>query len=114
VSQYYDLSRIAQLEDVMGAEAGAIVASMLTSMTGAMEEIEAALAAGEFDRATRAAHSARNDALTVGARQLLDALTELEAATRDEDAARAAAALERVHEVWPPTRDALATIAESQ
>jgi HPt (histidine-containing phosphotransfer) domain-containing protein len=112
VSQYYDLSRIAQLEDVMGAEAGAIVASMLTSMTAAMEEIEVALADGEFERATRAAHSARNDALTVGARQLLEALTELEVATRRCDAAGASGALERVHAVWPPTRDALATSAD--
>jgi HPt (histidine-containing phosphotransfer) domain-containing protein len=112
VSQYYDLSRIAQLEDVMGADAGAIVASMLTSMADAMEEIGAALAAGEFDRATRAAHSARNDALTVGARPLLEALTELEASTRRCDAAGASGALERVHAFWPATRDALAASAD--
>jgi HPt (histidine-containing phosphotransfer) domain-containing protein len=107
VSEYYDLSRIAQLEEVMGSPPGAIVASMLGSMAGAIEEIEAALAAGELDRATLAAHSARNDALMVGAQQLLEALNELEAATRRGDAAGAGGALERVRAVWPPTRDAL-------
>jgi CheY-like chemotaxis protein len=113
VSQYYDLSRIAQLKDVMGSDASAIAASILASMAGAIEEIEAALAAGELDRATGAAHSARNDALMVGAQPLLAALTELEAATRRGNADGAGGALERIRAVWPPTRDALAGVPHS-
>jgi HPt (histidine-containing phosphotransfer) domain-containing protein len=108
VSEYYDLSRIAQLEEVMGSQPGAIVASMLGSMASAIEEIEAAVAAGDLDRATAAAHSARNDALMIGAQQLLEALNGLETAARRGDAAGAGEALERVRAIWPPTRDALA------
>lgn len=95
----------------MGAEAGAIVATMLRSMTSAIEQVESATAAGELDQATRAAHAARNDALMVGARQLQEALSELEAATRNWDGDRAHVALERIREVWPPTRDGLAAVA---
>jgi HPt (histidine-containing phosphotransfer) domain-containing protein len=108
MSEYFDLSRINELKDVMGSEVGPIVASMLATMTGAIEDVEAALAASELDRATRAAHAARNDALMLGAGPLQRALTDLEAATRRFDAAGAQAALERVREIWPPTRAGLA------
>jgi hypothetical protein len=109
VTDYVDLGRIGELEDAMGADAAAIVASTLESMIGAIDELEAALAAGELDRATQAAHRCRNDALMVGARELLAALTELEAATRGSNKSRALVALARVRQVWPPTRDELAT-----
>lgn len=108
MSDYFDLSRINELKDVMGSEVGPIVASMLVTMTGAIEEVEAALAAGELDRATRAAHSARNDALMLGAGPLQRALTDLEAATRLLDETGARAALERLRQIWPATRAGLA------
>jgi HPt (histidine-containing phosphotransfer) domain-containing protein len=111
VSEYFDLTRIAELQDILGTDAQAILASMLTSMTGAIERVEAAMAAGELDRATQDAHRARNDALMLSAGQLQQALTELEAATRGGDQAGADAALERLREVWPPTRDGLAAAA---
>jgi HPt (histidine-containing phosphotransfer) domain-containing protein len=107
MSAYFDLERLRGLEDVMGSDAGAIVSSMLTGMTEAIDEVEAAMAAGEPDRAARAAHRCRNDAMMLGARPLLEALTELEAAGREYDEARATVALERVRAVWPPTRDEL-------
>jgi HPt (histidine-containing phosphotransfer) domain-containing protein len=110
VSEYFDLSRIAELQDVLGADAGAILASMLASMTAAIERVETAIAAGELERATQDAHRARNDALMLGAEQLQQALTELEAATRAGDEVGARAALEGLREVWPPTRDELAGI----
>ena len=108
MSDYFDLSRINELKDVMGSEVGPIVASMLVTMTGAIEEVEAALAAGELDRATRAAHAARNDALMLGAGPLQRTLSELEAATRLLDEAEARAALERLRKIWPATRAGLA------
>ena len=113
MSAYFDLTRIAELQTVLGADTEKILASMLASMTKAIELAESALAAGELDDATGPAHRARNDALMLGAEQLLTALTELEAAARDADQARAAAALARVREVWPPTRHELAAIAGS-
>jgi HPt (histidine-containing phosphotransfer) domain-containing protein len=108
LSAYFDPARIAQLEQVMGAAAGTMAASMLSSLTGAIERLEAAIAAGERDPAIQAAHAARNDALMLGAGQLQAALSELELAERDGDEARTREALERVRLVWPPTRADLA------
>jgi HPt (histidine-containing phosphotransfer) domain-containing protein len=104
VNDYIDLGRISELEDAMGVDAAAIVASMLDNMTAAIDELERALAAADLDRATQAAHRCRNDALMLGARQLLGALTELEASTRSSDESGAGAALARVRQAWPPTR----------
>jgi hypothetical protein len=73
----------------MGANAGTIVASMLRTMTAAIDDIEAAFAVGDLDRATQAAHLWRDDALMLGAKPLLEALTALKAATTDHDESRA-------------------------
>jgi HPt (histidine-containing phosphotransfer) domain-containing protein len=110
VSSYYDLEQILRLQGVMGSSAEAIVKTTLTGMTEAIEEIESAAAAGDLDRVTRAAHRCRNDALVLGARPLLKALTELEAAGREYDEARVTEALTHLSEVWPPTRDELAEV----
>jgi len=107
VSAYFDLARITELQEALGSDAEAIVASMLDSMTAAIERAEAAVAGGELEQATQAAHRARNDALMLAAGPLQRSLTELEAATRKADETGAEAALQRVREVWPPTRDAL-------
>ena len=114
MSDYFDLQRIEELQTVLGADTETILASMLASMTKAIEQAQEAVGAGELGGATDPAHRARNDALMLGAQPLLAALTELEAATRDCDEARAAAAHERLGEVWPPTRDELAAIAGSR
>jgi len=108
MNSYVDASRIAELQDILGADTEAILASMLASMTRAIEQLETAVSAGELDVATQAAHRARNDALMLSAAQLQAALTALEAAARDSDQPRTRTALERVREVWPPTRDELA------
>jgi hypothetical protein len=108
MTTYFDLERIAELQDVLGAEAGTIVASMLRNMTAAIDEVEAAFGAGDLDRATQAAHLCRNDALMLGAKPLLDALTALEVATRNQDESRARVALDELRAVWPATRERLA------
>jgi HPt (histidine-containing phosphotransfer) domain-containing protein len=113
VSEYFDLTRIAELQDLLGADAQSILASMLASMTAAIDRLEAAVAAGELDRASQDAHRARNDALMLSAGQLQQALTELEAATRAGDGAAARAGLEHLRAVWPPTRDELAGVART-
>lgn len=111
MSAYFDPDRIAQLKQVMGSEATTMVASMLASLTRAIERLDAAMAAGELEPAIQAAHAARNDSLMLGAAQLQAALRDLEAAAREFDDARARAAFERVRTVWPPTREEIAGIA---
>jgi HPt (histidine-containing phosphotransfer) domain-containing protein len=108
MSAEFDLERITELEQVMGTDARTIVATMLASMTSAIEEVEAALAAGHLDRVTQAAHRCRNDALMLGAKQLQEALTAIEAATRNHDESRAREALTGLKAVWPATRQQLA------
>jgi HPt (histidine-containing phosphotransfer) domain-containing protein len=108
---YVDLRRIAELQGVMGQDVEGIVGPMLRSMTTGIEDLQTALAEGRLDRATQAAHACRNDALMLGAKPLQAVLTELEAATRDLDVPRATAGLERLKEVWPPTREQLAQAA---
>jgi hypothetical protein len=67
VSDYFDLSRIVELQGLLGSDAETILASMLANMTGAIARVKAAMAAGELDRATQDAHRARNDALLLSA-----------------------------------------------
>ncbi|HEY1517898.1 MAG TPA: Hpt domain-containing protein [Solirubrobacteraceae bacterium] len=114
MSADFDMGRIAELEEVMGTDARTIVASMLASMTSAIDEVETALAAGHLDRVTQAAHRCRNDALMLGARQLQESLTAIEAATRDHDTLRARKALTRLRAVWPSTREQLAEASRPQ
>jgi hypothetical protein len=111
VSAYFDPARVAQLEQVFGAQASAMVASMLTSLTQAIERVEATVEAGDIPAAVQAAHAARNDALMLGAEALQSALSDLELAARDADARRTRDALERVRAVWAPTREELVGIA---
>ncbi len=104
MSAYFDPDRIAQLQQVLGDKADSMVASMLASLTGAIERLQATMAAGELESAVQAAHAARNDALMLGADRLQAALSDLELAARDADESRAREALARVQQVWRPTR----------
>jgi HPt (histidine-containing phosphotransfer) domain-containing protein len=106
-----ELGRLAQIQEVMGAGLAEIVGGIVESMTAVIAEVEEAMQAGALDRAAKAAHACRNDALMIGAKQLLGALTELENAARDgrEDAARRQ--LEVLRESWPDTREELTRIA---
>jgi HPt (histidine-containing phosphotransfer) domain-containing protein len=110
LSAYVDPGRIAQLEEILGSEAGTMVSSMLASLTTSIERLEDTMAAGELEPAIQLAHAARNDALMLGADRLQAALSEFELAARDADAVRSRDALERVRAVWPPTRAQLAAI----
>ena len=71
-----ELGRLAQIQEVMGTAVPELVGGMLESMRAAIEQVELAMSAGRLDHAAKASHACRNDALMVGARQLLVALTE--------------------------------------
>src|SRR3984885_6568448 len=74
VSTYYDLEQFLRPQGVVGPAVAALVPPLLASMTGAVDEVQDATAAGDLDRVTRAAHRCRNDAMVLGAHQLLRAL----------------------------------------
>ena len=102
-----ELDRVAQLQVVMGATVPEILTGMLSSMSTAIDHVGEAMQAGELDRVAKAAHACRNDAMMIGAKQLLVALTDLENAARGGEPASAAKALVTVNEAWLPTRDEL-------
>jgi HPt (histidine-containing phosphotransfer) domain-containing protein len=99
-----DLKRIAELGSLIGSDLEGLLGSLALSMADSIEALERALAAGDLGQATQAAHSCRNDALIVGARQVLAALSEVEAASRALRLEEARAAFERVRAAWPATR----------
>jgi HPt (histidine-containing phosphotransfer) domain-containing protein len=107
VSAYVDPTRIRQLKEFLGAEAEPMIAPMLSSLADAIERLESVVESGEVDAAAQVAHTARNDALMLGAGPLQEALRELEAAARDADEAATGLLLERVREVWPATWEQL-------
>ncbi len=106
-----DLSRLSQLETILGESAAEIAAGLRDSMAATIARIESGVGAGELADAARAAHSCRNDALMVGATQLLRVLDTLEQACRDglPDAARAG--LASLREIWPATLEQLESAA---
>src|ERR1700730_14357956 len=107
-----DLKRLAEVQDLMGAELPEIVGSLAESMRANVERLEESMAAEDLDGAARAAHACRNDALMVGAQELLEALTELETAARAGELRAASEALERTRSVWPATLEQLQRVAE--
>ena len=106
-----ELQRLAQLEEVMGAKLPEIIGGIVQSLTTAISQLEAAMRAGELDGAAKAAHAARNDALMIGAKQLLVSLTQIETCARDGHADPAEHALIGLRDAWPGTRDELQRVA---
>jgi hypothetical protein len=106
-----ELERLEQIQQVMDTGVPEIVAGMLETMSNAVEQVERAMIELDLAAAAKAAHAARNDALLVGARALLGALTEVEEAARGGDATTTGAALLSLRRVWPSTRDELARVA---
>lgn len=104
MSSALDLERIAELGSLIGSDLEAMLGSLVKSMARSIEELERAIAGADLEEATRAAHRCRNDALIVGARELLAALTSLESHSRDFQLGAARDALEPVRRAWPPAR----------
>jgi HPt (histidine-containing phosphotransfer) domain-containing protein len=106
-----DQKRIAELADVIGPDFGPVVESLCQSISSAIDAADMSLAAGDLAGAAFAAHGCRNDALMVGARQLQEALGQLEAASRHQELEPARQAMARVREIWPATREELTRAA---
>jgi hypothetical protein len=102
-----NLMGLAEIQELLGAELPEIVGGIAQSMRMAIEEVELAMRSGDLERTAGAAHACRNDALIVGAKQLLSALAELEEAARGGQAEIARQSLAAVREAWPETLDAL-------
>jgi hypothetical protein len=102
-----ELERLAQIQEIMGARLPEILGGIVRTLTAAIEELEDAMGSGELERAAKAAHAARNDALMISAKQLLTSLTDVETSAREGHAEDASHALSGVRDDWPRTRDEL-------
>ena len=108
MSSELDLSRLAELQELLGADLSAIVATLLTELDTAIADIETGLAAGDLRQVAQGAHSARNSALMIDARPLLDALAHLEAGARAGELAATRTAHGELEMAWAPLRARLA------
>jgi HPt (histidine-containing phosphotransfer) domain-containing protein len=97
-----DLSRLAELRELLDSELPQIVETLVEELTRALQSITVALADGDLAAAALAAHAARNSALMIDARPLLDCLDGLESSARRDDAGGAREAQRRLETTWPP------------
>ncbi len=102
-----DVSRITELQELLGTDREAIVETLVTELTSAVAQINEGLACGDLDTVATAAHAARNSALMVDAQPVLGVLRELETAARHGRSDEALAARARLRRAWPRLRRAL-------
>ncbi len=108
-----DPGRVADLEVVFSdAELGEMVAQMMATTEDLLDRLAVALAQHDVHGVTEAAHRGRNEALSVGARELDGAFAALE--TTAHDARQASAELEAVRALWPATRAAIGRMVSSR
>jgi hypothetical protein len=96
-----DLSRLAELQQLLDSGLPQIVDILVDELNRALDAIGAGLGDGDLAAAALAAHAARNSALMIDARALLDELDALESSARRHDAHGAAQAHRRLQETWP-------------
>jgi hypothetical protein len=107
-----DAGRLRDLSVFTRAELRPICLGSIGAIAEQFEALDRALAAGQLESAGEVAHSARNEALLVGARELSDALATLESAAREGESARVQKAAELARELWPETRAAISALAD--
>ena len=104
VEPEFDLRRLRELEASLDADLPAIITMLLAELTRALEQLRAAISAGDWPSAEQAAHAGRNSALMLDAGTLLGVLGEAERAARRADLPTARAAQDRLALVWPALR----------
>jgi HPt (histidine-containing phosphotransfer) domain-containing protein len=107
-----DLTRLAELQQLLGTELPEIVATLLGELTSALSGIDAGLGAGDLGAVALAAHAARNSALMIDARQILGYLEELEVSARSGEPEAVSAANDRLRASWPALRTRLEQIGQ--
>jgi hypothetical protein len=105
-----DAGRIEQLRAMADDELPAILTETAHDLDALIGETAAALAAGDFKRLFQAAHSGRNLAMLVGARELGGAYAAVAKAALDGDRGVAAQAVEQARAAWPATRLAIESL----
>jgi hypothetical protein len=109
-----DLRQLAELRDTLGDELPEIVATLVRELDDAVGRAETSIAGGDLAAAALAAHAARNSALMVGARPLMEALGALETGAGRGDLEAARGALARIRPCWRAVRGELLLAAKCE
>jgi hypothetical protein len=109
-----DVSRLTELEELLGTDREAIVRTLVTELTTAVDRINEGLACGDLAEVAAAAHAARNSALMIDAQPVLRVLKDLETHARNGKPDDAAAARGRLRRAWPRLRRQLERAAEAR
>jgi HPt (histidine-containing phosphotransfer) domain-containing protein len=108
-----DLIRLEELRDLMQADLPQLVTQLADRISEVLIELDSALSRDDLPAVAAAAHSARNDALVLGAKRLLKALEAVELNARDQNSPAAREAQARVQAIWPDVRAAARRAAGS-
>ncbi len=106
-----DVSHLATLSSALGEDLATVVSILSADLERGLEGVDRALAAGDLAAAARAAHAARNGALMLDHRPLLELVAMLENAARSGALPDVLAARGELSERWPALREALARVA---
>jgi hypothetical protein len=109
-----DVSRLTELEKLLGTDRETIVGTLMTELTTAVARIDDGLDAHDLEEVAAAAHAARNSALMIDAQPMLRVLRQIEMCARDNQPEGAAAACARLRRVWPRLRRQLQLAAEAR
>jgi HPt (histidine-containing phosphotransfer) domain-containing protein len=107
-----DLTKIIELEGVLGAGVPEIIERLVREIDEALASIEAGLADRDLAAAANAAHAARNSALMLDARPVLPTLGEIESGARSGNERATREGLQCLESAWPELRRRLRDEAE--
>jgi HPt (histidine-containing phosphotransfer) domain-containing protein len=107
-----DLDRIDRLRVFSRDELVEIVNEVVGGISTLLDSAADAIEVSDHSTVFQAAHRARNEALVVGARDLIRVLAHLELAAQNGDMAAAGEVLGRVRAAWPASRAAIERLPE--
>jgi HPt (histidine-containing phosphotransfer) domain-containing protein len=111
VESELDVSRLSELQELLGTGVPAIVHTLLTELTAAVTRIDEGLDAGDLGEVAAAAHAGRNSALMIDAQPLLRVLKQIETCARNDEPEGVTAARASLRRAWPRLRRRLESAA---
>jgi len=114
VEAQLDVTRLSELQELLGTGVPAIVRTLVTEMSAAVARIDEGLEAGDLAEVAAAAHAGRNSALMIDAQPVLRILKQIEACARSDEPEGAIAARARLRRAWPRLRRQLERAADGR
>lgn len=109
-----DVTRLSELQELLGTEVPAIVRTLVTELTAAVDRIDRGLESGNLSEVAAAAHAGRNSALMIDAQPVLRALKQIETCARAGEPEGVSAARASLRRAWPRLRRQLERLADGR